>query len=80
MNDIEKTLNGLKNEKKKRILLAIMATIPSKVTRKVDTYEYDSLGDMIMNDEVPLNEVRELFTDKIYSKWFKDKFLNLKLN
>ena len=75
MKDIEKTLNELKEEKKKRILLSL-ERIPSKVTRKVDTYEYESLGKMIMNDEVPLKEVKELFTDKIYFKWFKKKYLN----
>ena len=79
MKDIEKTLNELKEEAKKRILLSL-ERIPSKVTRKVDTYEYESLGKMIMNDEVPLKEVKELFTDKIYFKWFKKKYLKLKQN
>jgi len=76
MKDTEKILNELKEEKKKRVLIAIMAMIPSKVTRKVDTYEYESLGKMIMNDDVPLNEVRQLFTDKVYSQWFKNRYLN----
>ena len=33
------------------------------MTRKVDTYEYESLEKDILEDKVPLNEIQELFTD-----------------
>ena len=41
-----------------------------KMTRKVDTYEYESLEKDILEDKVPLNEIQELFTDKGYREWF----------
>lgn len=41
-----------------------------KVSRKVDTYEYESLEKMILDDNVRYSEVIELFTDKDYREWF----------
>ena len=41
-----------------------------KLTRKVDTYEYESLEKMILDDTIKYNEILELFTDKIYREWF----------
>jgi len=40
------------------------------MTRKVDTYEYESLEKMILDDTIKYNEILELFTDKIYREWF----------
>ena len=34
------------------------------MTRKVDTYEYESLGECIRSDQVPAEEIAEIFTDK----------------
>ena len=31
-------------------------------TRKVDTYEYESLGECIRGDQVPASEIAEIFT------------------
>ena len=45
-----------------------------KMTRKVDTYEYQSLADCIRSDQVPANEIAELFTDKAFYKWYSDKY------
>ena len=39
-------------------------------TRKVDTYEYESLEKMILDDNVRYSEVMEIFTDKAYRDWF----------
>ena len=39
-----------------------------KMTRKVDTYEYESLAECIRSDQVPASEVAEIFTDKEYYK------------
>ena len=47
-----------------------------KMTRKVDTYEYQSLADCIRSDQVPASEVAEIFTDKAFYKWYKKKYLN----
>ena len=46
-----------------------------KMTRKVDTYEYQSLADCIRSDQVPANEIAEIFTDKAFYKWYKKKYL-----
>ena len=35
-----------------------------EVSRKVDTYEYESLEKMILDDQIRYSEVIELFTDK----------------
>ena len=34
-----------------------------KMTRKVDTYEYEDLAVCIRSDQVPASEIAELFTD-----------------
>ena len=41
-----------------------------KVSRKVDTYEYESLEKMILDDNIRYSEVIEIFTDKDYREWF----------
>jgi hypothetical protein len=41
-----------------------------KMTRKVDTYEYESLEDCIKSDQVPASEIAEIFTDKAYYDWY----------
>ena len=49
-----------------------------KMTRKVDTYEYQSLADCIRSDQVPASEIAEIFTDKAYYKWYSDKYFTHK--
>lgn len=44
------------------------------MTRKVDTYEYESLAMCIKSDQVPASEVAEIFTDKAFYKWYKEKY------
>jgi len=44
------------------------------MTRKVDTWEYESLADCIRMDQVPTNEIAELFTDKAFYKYYKNKY------
>ena len=46
-----------------------------KMTRKVDTYEYESLEQCIKSDQVPANEIAELFTDKAYYDWYSKRNL-----
>ena len=41
-----------------------------KVSRKVDTYEYESLEKMILDDNIRYSEIMEIFTDKGYREWF----------
>ena len=35
-----------------------------------DTYEYESLEKMILDDNIRYSEVMEIFTDKGYREWF----------
>jgi len=44
-----------------------------KMTRKVDTYEYETLEECIKSDQVPANEIAELFTDKAYYDWYSKR-------
>ena len=46
------------------------------MTRKVDTFEYESLGECIRMDQVPASEIAEIFTDKAFYKWYKKKYWN----
>tara|TARA_B100000085_G_scaffold266675_1_gene275566 strand:- start:730 stop:912 length:183 start_codon:yes stop_codon:yes gene_type:complete len=45
-----------------------------KMTRKVDTYEYQSLADCIRSDQVPASHIAEYFTDKAFYEWYKKKY------
>ena len=44
-----------------------------KMTRKVDTYEYESLETCIKTEQVPPSEIAELFTDKAFYKWYSNR-------
>jgi len=44
-----------------------------KMTRKVDTYEYESLEQCIKTDQVPASEIAEIFTDKAYYDWYSKR-------
>ena len=49
-----------------------------KITRKVDTWEYESLAHCIRSDQVPASEIAEIFTDKKYYNWYKKRFFKHK--
>ena len=50
-----------------------------KMTRKVDTYEYQSLADCIRSDQVPAPEINIIFeTNKEFAKWYKKKYFKNK--
>jgi hypothetical protein len=44
-----------------------------EVSRKIDTYEYESLEKMILDDNVRYSEIMEIFTDKDYRDWFEER-------
>ena len=44
-----------------------------KMTRKVDTYEYESLETCIQTEQVPPSEIAEIFTDKAFYKWYSKR-------
>ncbi len=61
--------------KQDRLIRTLAENFKNKpMTRKVDTYEYQSLADCIRSDQVPANEVAELFTDKAFYNWYRDKY------
>ena len=41
-----------------------------EVSRRIDTYEYESLERLILDDNVRYSEIMEIFTDKDYREWF----------
>ena len=43
------------------------------ISRKIDTYEYESLEKMILEDNVRYSEIMEIFTDKDYRDWCHDR-------
>ena len=45
-----------------------------KITRKVDTWEYEDLATCIRSDQVPAEEIVEIFTDKAFYKWYKKTY------
>ena len=49
-----------------------------KMTRKVDTYEYEALADCIRSDQVPAQDIAEFFTDKGFYKWYSKKYFGEK--
>ena len=44
------------------------------MTRKVDLWEYESLADCIRSDQVFVEEIAEIFTDKTFYKWYKKRY------
>ena len=61
--------------KKDRTIIT-MGENKQKMTRKVDTYEYESLAECIKSDQVPASEIVEIFTDKAFYKYYKKNYLN----
>ena len=43
------------------------------MTRKVDTYDYESLETCIQTEQVPPSEIAEIFTDKAFYKWYSKR-------
>ena len=46
-----------------------------KMTRKVDKNDYQDVADCIRMEQVSAPEIAELFTDKLFYKWYKKKYL-----
>ena len=63
-------------EKNDRLVMTLAESVKNKpMTRKIDTYEYQSLADCIRSDQVPANHIAEYFNDKKFYKWYKKKYL-----
>ena len=64
-------------EKYRRFLITIGEnSMNKKMTRKVDITDYQDMANCIRSDQVPANEIAEIFTDKLFYKWYKKKYLN----
>ncbi len=61
--------------KKNRTIITVGEN-KQKMTRKVDTYEYESLAECIKTDQVPASEIVQIFTDKKFYKYYKKNYLN----
>ena len=48
-----------------------------KMTRKVDITDYQDVADCIRSDQVPADEIVQIFTDKSFYKWYKKVFKKL---
>ena len=44
------------------------------MTRKVDKTEYEDLATCIRSDQVFIEEIAEIFTDKAFYKWYKKTY------
>ena len=49
-----------------------------KMTRKVDITDYQDVADCIRSDQVPAEEIAEIFTDEAYYKWYKKRYFKHK--
>ena len=67
-------MSGNFNKNDREVITLAEANKGRQMTRKVDTYEYENLAECIRSDQVPANEVAELFTDKAFYNWYRDKY------
>ena len=69
-------MSGNFNKNDREVITLAEANKGRQMTRKVDTYEYESLAECIRSDQGPASEIAEIFTDKAYYKWYKKKYLD----
>ena len=48
------------------------------VQAKVDITDYQDVADCIRSDQVPAEEIAEIFTDEAYYKWYKKRYFKHK--
>ena len=69
-------MTASRKEKNKRMVITLAEGAKNKkMTRKVDTYEYESLAICIKSDQVPASEIAEIFTDKKFYRYYKKNWL-----
>ena len=61
------------NKQQRLIKTLAESKIDNTMTRKVDTYEYESLETCIQTEQVPPSEIAEIFTDKAFYKWYSKR-------
>ena len=60
-------------DKNERYLKAL-EKMKSKKQVKVDKTDYQDIADCIRRDQVPAPAIVEYFSDKIFYKWYSDKY------
>jgi len=61
--------------KQDRVIRTLAESVKGQpMTRKVDTYEYESLADMMKKNQVDPKEIREIFTDPEYYDWYSKRY------
>ena len=60
--------------KQQRTWIVLSKIEPSRMV-KIDTYEYESLAEDILQDKISYNSMIEIFNDKIYWKWFEKNYI-----
>ena len=53
----------------------VLSKLPPTRKVKIDTYEYESLAEDILQDKISYNSMIEIFNDKIYWKWFEKNYI-----
>jgi len=53
----------------------VLSKLPTVRKVKIDTYEYESLAEDILQDKISYNSMIEIFNDKIYWKWFEKNYI-----
>lgn len=54
----------------------VLSKLPPVRKVKIDTYEYESLAEDILQDKISYNSMIEIFNDKIYWNWFKSCYIS----
>ena len=53
----------------------VLSKLPPVRKVKIDTYEYESLAEDILQDKISYNSMIEIFNDKIYWEWFQKTYI-----
>jgi len=59
-------------EKMRREMIVLSRIAPEKML-KIDTYEYESVSDMITEGTLDYNDVKDVFGDRAFRDWFFTK-------
>ena len=54
----------------------VLSKLPPGRKVKIDTYEYESLAEDILQNKISYNSMIEIFNDKIYWDWFKSCYIS----
>ena len=53
----------------------VLSKLPPGRKVKIDTYEYESLAEDILQNKISYNSMIEIFNDKIYWEWFQKTYI-----